>query len=436
MRKIVYLVSLFSLLFTACETKQAGTPIELSIAENAWLDVAKGRLTGIDTAGINEWDGQENLDVYFFAEKSGTIKLKMKGSAPQGTSLEVALGDTEKTGQLKGKKSEVLLGTYEIQKEGYQCITIKNTSKKPVNITSLEVVPLSENTFYSIPKDNPYFGRRGPSVHLNYQLPAEAKDKDIQWYYSEIEVPEGQDALGSYFMANGFGEGYFGIQVNSETERRILFSVWSPYQTDNPNEIPEDQRIQLMSKGSGVHTGKFGDEGSGGQSYKVFPWKAGVPYKFLLKGEPVDATHTQYTAYFYAPEKGQWDLIASFKRPKTHTYLKRFHSFLENFIPEYGTEQRMALYKNQWVGDKEGKWYPIESAKFSADATARGLHRFDYEGGVTKNEFYLENCGFFNNETAVGTEFKKTKPSTLELDVMNIEKVAMKESRSNTKQRL
>ncbi|TDA79183.1 DUF5077 domain-containing protein, partial [Halomonas marinisediminis] len=85
-----------------------------------------------------------------------------------------------------------------------------------------------------------YFGRRGPSVHLSYQLPAE---KDIEWFYSEINVPEGEDVIGSYYMANGFRDGYFGIQVNSETERRVLFSVWSPYETQDPNNIPEDYKI-------------------------------------------------------------------------------------------------------------------------------------------------------------------------------------------------
>ena len=39
--------------------------------------------------------------------------------------------------------------------------------------------------------------------------------QDIEWFYSELTVPEGNDVIGSYFMANGFSEGYFGIQVNS-----------------------------------------------------------------------------------------------------------------------------------------------------------------------------------------------------------------------------
>lgn len=53
-------------------------------------------------------------------------------------------------------------------------------------------------------------------------------------------------------MANGFGEGYFGMQVNSETERRILFSVWSPFKTDNPKEIPDDHKITLNKVGQQV----------------------------------------------------------------------------------------------------------------------------------------------------------------------------------------
>lgn len=55
-----------------------------------------------------------------------------------------------------------------------------------------------------------------------YSIP---QNSNIEWYDNEVKVPKGEDVLGSYFMANGFGEGYFGFQVNSPTERRILFSV-------------------------------------------------------------------------------------------------------------------------------------------------------------------------------------------------------------------
>jgi hypothetical protein len=62
------------------------------------------------------------------------------------------------------------------------------------------------------------WGRRGPSVHLNYQI---QKAQKFVVFYNELTILE--DPIGSYFMANGFKEGYFGIQVNSKTERRVLF---------------------------------------------------------------------------------------------------------------------------------------------------------------------------------------------------------------------
>jgi len=213
-------------------------------------------------------------------------------------------------------------------------------------------------------------------------------------------------------MANGFAEGYFGIQVNSLTERRILFSVWSPYKTDNPQSIPEEYKITMLKKGNNVHTGEFGNEGAGGQSYLVYPWKAGVTYKFLLRGQPQPDNSTIYTAYFFAPEENKWMLIASFKRPKTNTYLKNLHSFLENFIPETGDQTRMAIYGNQWVRDASGKWTAISSAKFTADQTARKRFRLDYEGGEKGNTFYLKNCGFFSPGTIIDSQFNINQPST------------------------
>ena len=84
--------------------------------------------------------------------------------------------------------------------------------------------------------------------------------------------PAGFQPIGSYFMTNGFGEGYMGIQVNSPTERRILFSIWSGFDTNNPSEVPLDFQVKLIEKGPNVTINAFGGEGSGGQSYLVYPW--------------------------------------------------------------------------------------------------------------------------------------------------------------------
>ncbi|MFK5973947.1 MAG: DUF3472 domain-containing protein [Flavobacteriaceae bacterium] len=146
---------------------------------------------------------------------------------------------------------------------------------------------------------------------------------------------------------------------------------------------------------------EFGNEGSGYQSYKIFNWKAGSTYWFLLKGEPVENNSTDFSAYFYAPESGQWELIATFRRPFTTTYLRGLYSFLENFVTETGYISREVDFANQWVYDTEGNWHELTKPKFTADNTAIKGARLGYVGGVNDKAFFLRNCGFFNETTAI-----------------------------------
>jgi hypothetical protein len=132
-------------------------------------------------------------------------------------------------------------------------------------------------------------------------------------------------------------------------------------------------------------------------------WKAGTTYSFLLCGEPSANNSTDYTAWFYAPENGKWQLIASFRRPKGSRYLGSLYSFLENFHTGTGNIVRQGYYSNQWICDKNGKWTELTSVKFTADATARKESRLDYSGGVADGKFFLKNCGFFNDKTEIGT---------------------------------
>jgi hypothetical protein len=163
-----------------------------------------------------------------------------------------------------------------------------------------------------------------------------------------------------------------------------------------------------------VRAQAFGGEGSGGQSFLVYPWKAGTTYKFLLRGEPTGDGATVYTAYFFPPDKGQWLLMASFRRPKTNTYLTRWHSFLENFSTDAGAITREGNYTNQWARDQSGRWFAATEARFTADATAGKKARLDYTGGVTADgRFFLRNCGFFNDRREPGTTI--TRPSSGQL---------------------
>ena len=364
----------------------------------------------ISKKGIHNWRNLKNIiHTHFKTTSIGELHVGLNAKVTEGTSIiRVSVGNRSKEIRISNKEyKDLKVGIFHLKTSGYKAIKIEGLSKEGTTIVDVNAVLISgtatkEKVYFT--KDDFYFGRRGPSVHLSYETP---KDKDVTWFYNEITIPKGEDVIGSYFMANGFKDGYFGIQVNSETERRILFSVWSPYKTQNPDEIPDDYKILLLGKGDGVYSGKFGNEGSGGQSYKVFNWKIDTTYKFLLKGEPSINNSTDYSAYFFDPATNKWMLIASFRRPYTTRHLTKIYSFLENFIPNTGNQRRKGFYQNQWVYTTDKKWYEITKAKFTADATARKESRMDYAGGAEGNVFFMENCGFFSTTTPIDTYFTR-----------------------------
>ena len=383
-------------------------PYHIPPGGNSWVvnDVAQNEQI-ISDDGIHNWtDLNSVIRTWFKTNSNGKIHVGLNVKSPDGkTEIKVTVGNESMEKKIINTAyKNIEIGEFDIDSPGYNYIEIQGLKKSSNSIGNIKEVliggPATQGGVTYV-KDDFYFGRRGPSVHLSYEMPP---DKDIVWFYNEITVPEGEDVPGSYFMANGFAEGYFGIQVNSGSERRVLFSVWSPYQTQDPNEIPDDYKIILMGKGQGVTTGEFGNEGSGGQSYKVFDWKAGNTYKFLLKGEPSENNSTDYTAYFYAPEENEWQLIASFRRPHTNTYLTRLHSFLENFRTETGFIPRKGKYSNQWAYDKQGNWHELTKARLTADATAMKNARLDYEGGTEGDVFFMKNCGFFNSASVIGSD--------------------------------
>lgn len=397
----------------------------IPIGGNTWSKPIQPRSRVISNTGIVNWtDASAQFDTYFRVSTPGKLHLKISAKTEGRSSLRVIINNVPRDITVDGNVFRLYsIGTWEIKDTGYVKITLKGLSKTSnifADVSHYEIggTVITSRVNYVLNNEGNFFywGRRGPSVHLSYPFYSEIKAK---WFYNEITVPEGEDKLGSYFMANGFGEGDFGIQVNSPTERRVLFSVWSPYNTDDPKSIPEDQRIIMLKKGEGVYTGEFGNEGSGGQSFWRYNWKAGTTYRFLLKGEPDGNNNTIYTAYFFIPETNSWKLIASFKRPYTDTYLRRLHSFLENFIPEQGDQERQVLFGNQWICDANNKWHELNEAVFTYDNTAAKGYRMDYAGGVLKNQFFLRNCGFFNHYTPYQSRFKrpiKGSPPSINFD--------------------
>ncbi|MCY1720233.1 DUF3472 domain-containing protein [Prolixibacteraceae bacterium Z1-6] len=378
---------------------------------NSWVidDISKNHEV-IGEKGLTNWtDPDTKIRIYFKTENKGALDVAFVAKSMAASEIEVSLGKESKQVKYENTGLDTLVaGRFKITEPGYHSIEVQGVEKSGAAFPEIQNVLIGgEATTGKVwfVKEDFYWGRRGPSVHLQFQVPGQAGD--VAYFYNEINVPEGNDVLGSYFMANGFGQGYFGIQVNSADERRVLFSVWSPYNTDNPSEIPADQRIKLLKKGEGVQTGEFGNEGSGGQSYYKFMWKAGTTYKFLLKGKPAGNDFTDFTAWFFAPEVNEWKLIASFSRPKTNTYLTSLYSFLENFYTNTGHLSRLGNFGNQWIYTTNNEWIELTKIKFTADATARKESRMDYAGGVNGNQFFLKNCGFFSETTPVDSYFER-----------------------------
>jgi hypothetical protein len=378
----------------------------------------------------------EQTSIFFWVGQPGDLHLSLRYSAADTVSVSAACaGAAWRVALPPGANAVAPLGYVTLADSGYVRVDLlgvtaaadpagRRTSASSTEKTGAEAIELIAtgsalagsatfvNTFSF------YWGKRGPSVHLNFPFP---ESETVEWFYSELTVPLGQDPVGSYYMANGFGEGYFGIQVNADDERRVLFSVWSPFKTDNPNEIPDSHKVKLLAKGEAVRVGLFGNEGSGGQSYLIYPWQTGNTYKFLTHVKPDDNGATEYTAYFYTPDEQEWRLIASFLRPQTDTYYKRAHSFLENFFPSNGYLSRKARYANQWARTVDGRWlYVGGRARFSADDTARKGARMDYRGGVEDGAFFLQNGGFFSRYTPIGITLRNEaneKPAPPDVDL-------------------
>lgn len=404
-------------IFAASAATALGASVSVGLGGNAYV-VSGGNGARITDAGAERWTNPDAVVSVFFSlerpQKDVMLSLEASGNAE----YEVDCAGRTLRAKAEGEgaaDASVPVGRVDFPNAGYQRVDIRgvaaggNGDFGKISALTLDGV---EGRVAYVHDFSPFFGRRGPSVHLRYERPRAAAD--LEYFYNEVRVPEGADALHTFYMACGFAQGYFGFQTNSPTERRVLFSVWSPYETDDPAKVPEDCRVTTSKKGAAVVVRSFGSEGSGGQSFLRYPWRAGTPYKFLVRVRPNDDGTTQYTGWFFATEENRWRLIASFRRPKTRTWLEFPHSFLENFSPDSGWNERSVLFSNQWARDVRGTWHELLDGRFSCDETGNRSVRLDYAGTLSDDRkgFILKNCGFFNGTTPSGTTFTREPTGT------------------------
>ena len=361
-------------------------------------------------SGITGWR-DPGLKVVWFGElkHSGRLEcsLALRLAAGAESRLRLTVAGQSQEAMARGSGSNqvtVLFKAFDIATPGYQRFTLEslNPAGKPAGDIQALVLqgPAAEEANFNLKAR-----RNAASVHLVYPVP---KGTNVAAFYCELTSLE--DPLWTYYMACGWHRGYFGMQVNSPTERRIIFSVWdSGGEAVDRGKVSDENRVTLVAKGAGVEAGDFGNEGTGGHSHLVYPWRTGERQRFLVTAKPVDITHTIFTGYYFQPDKKQWVLISSWKAPKEGGYLRGLYSFSENFGGANGHLRRKALYGNQWIRTSDGQWLELTTATFSHDPTGKA-DRLDRFMGVENGQFFLSQGGFVPGSTPFGEKF--TRPAT------------------------
>jgi len=361
-------------------------------------------------SGISEWMDPALKVLWFGDVKTPgkldcSVELRLAAGAETRLRLTVAGNSREATAKgMGGDLVKVDFGSFEIPATGYQRFTLESLNAPGHAAGDVQALlldgPAAVGAHFNLKER-----RNAASVHLAYPV---AGATNVDAFYCEVTGVE--TPLWTYFEACGWHRGYLGMQVNSPTERRIIFSVWdSGGESKDRNKVGSQDRVTLVAKGDGVFSGDFGNEGTGGHSHLVCDWKTGQKQRFLVTAKPTDATHTIYAGYWFQPEQQKWMLISSWKAPKDGGYLRGLYSFVENFGGSNGQLLRKALYGNQWFHTADGQWHEQTTATFSHDPTGKA-DRLDRFMGVEDGQFFLSTGGFLPASTLYGKLF--TRPST------------------------
>lgn len=223
------------------------------------------------------------------------------------------------------------------------------------------------------------------SVHLYYHTqPASA---------ALVRMKIEQSTGGSYFMACGWHEGYFGVQELPNGRKVALFSVWDSAE-DNPQKTPDDQRVQTLYRHPDARMNRFGGEGSGGHIMYPLDWKIGDTLQLLVAAWPC-GDRTAYAGYIQPAGTNAWIHLVTFSKPTPKHDLRDVHSFVEDFLRNRASVgvPRRASFGPVWTRGMDGAWQEVRTATFTADQ-----NRSDrIDAGIANGAFYLATGGDTSN---------------------------------------
>lgn len=257
-------------------------------------------------------------------------------------------------------------GQYFNETRVYSCVT--------PDLASVQADPRQYQPPPRNPVDHAAAGSCDPIISEHFRwTPTNPAQQDVEWFYNEITVEK--SAPYTFFMANGFSGGYFGIQEHPNNKKVAIFSLWDA-----------GSKVEIDSLGEGVTGGRFGLEGTGANSHIHFDWQINQTVQFLVhtKVEPpptVDGQSTTlYSGFIHDPEEGVWRLLSRLRvRPcgfnqKNGGHLLGMNSFIEVFAPipakpncaEFGVERR-ARYGQPWFRKKGSSTFePFEDITLTA----------------------------------------------------------------------
>ncbi len=182
--------------------------------------------------------------------------------------------------------------------------------------------------------------------HLWWKHPGQ---EDTTCIYGEVTVLATSPAI-YYCGANWHpGEpagGYCGIQHNSLTEKRTIFSVW---------DTSPSLHSQIGNLAPDAITSRYGNEGTGVHTHMIWNWNLGQTFRFFVRKHPSKGPNYTSTDYFiYDPSQQSWRLSASIDSPEdkgksVQTIAGGLCSFLENFAGKNKDIAKIATY-NLWLG--------------------------------------------------------------------------------------
>ena len=409
---------------------------------------------------LSAWTNANACAVYYFHQPAATVTNTIKLNVKKGyrAKFQLTIVDPDapdvqlfsKTFTANGTDSnvDVTVGDVTFKRSVYYRYRLECLSgNQNINL-------IRSFTFKTTATEKPYVANylSSPSVHLyswGSTDPNAPKGDAYDWCFMEIMLPQESDIIGTYAMALGVLNGYMGIQMNGyandgSPRHDVLFSMWDDGSTDEDPNLPEYMRAGAVDWDPLTTTNRFGNEGTGVQTYRKGPyWTPGKYVQFITNCRPETTSyttevngkptvHTQHnmlvSAWFNALDGKGWQYMATVRKRNSTTYFNAWYSFLENYNASTGQANRIAYYRNGYMRARSnGKWYYRNSVGFGhTDGGDNTGARTDYGQGTTDNPadrtFFMQTGGYTSTnktKTTVALATDYTPVDTINITPLN-----------------